>query len=154
MSKSPKKRGHTLSVLAGAAASHTKMPAKKGKAPMVTKNLMWKQSSTRGTRNKKVETQRTERDKTEMEYVVSEMAPVFECSNSGKQDETCVYALCQPCHDTAANKDCVDCQQNLRLSGNPKYFTSTYLSKKPNRPKKCVGCQILFTNKKSSGKPV
>jgi hypothetical protein len=82
VSKSPKKRGHTLSVLAGAAASHTKMPAKKGKAPMVTKNLMWKQSSTRGTRNKKVETQRTERDKTEMEYVVSEMAPIFECSNS------------------------------------------------------------------------
>ena len=153
-----KKQGHRLPVLARAAASHTKKPAKKEKATVaMTKKLIQKQRSTRhtrGMRNKKIETQRTERDKTEMEYVVSEMAPVFECSNSGKQDETCVYALCQPCHDMAVNKDCVDCWQKLRLSGDPKYFTSTYLSKKLNRPKKCVGCQILFTNKKSSGKPV
>ena len=149
-----KKQGHILSVHARAAASHTKMPAKKGKATVMTMKLKQKQSSTRVTRNKKVETQRTKRDKHEKEYVVSEMAPVFECSNSGKQHETCVFALCQPCHDMAVNKDCVDCRQKLRLSGDPKYFTSTYLSKKLNRPKKCVGCQILFTNKKSSGKPV
>jgi hypothetical protein len=101
-----------------------------------------------------VETQRTERDKNEKEYVVSEMAPVFECSNSGKQDETCVYALCQPCHDSAANKDCVGCQKKLRISGDPKCFAAAYLLKRLNRPKECVGCQILFTNKKSSGKPV
>ena len=119
VSKSPKnkKQGHRLPVRARAAASHTKKPAKKGKATVATtKKLMQKQRSTRhtrGTRNKKIETQRTERDKTEMEYVVSEMAPVFECSNSGKQDETCVYALCQPCHDMAVNKDCVDCWQKL-----------------------------------------
>jgi hypothetical protein len=38
-------------------------------------------------------TQRTQREKTEMEYFVSEMALVFECSNSGTQDETCVSLL-------------------------------------------------------------
>ena len=40
-----------------------------------------------------METQRTERDKNEKEYVVSEMAPVFECSNSGKEFLCCVMCV-------------------------------------------------------------